>query len=82
MAKKARTTETDGVYFLKVILYFVLGLIWIQINGHIVVPLGLFLGLVFASRDHFRIDRKIEYLTLLIAALIGLTGHGIYLAFS
>ncbi len=75
MAKTTRTkNEPDAVYFLKALLFFVLGTIWLQLNGHTEVPLGLILGILFAQHDHFRIDRKIEYVILLIAALIGLIG--------
>jgi hypothetical protein len=82
MAKKTRPQEADSVYFLKVLLFFILGTIWIQINGRTVVPLGLLLGIGFSRHEHFQIDRKIEYLTLLVAALLGLIGHGVYLAFT
>ncbi len=34
------------------------------------VPVGLILGMLFASHDHFQIDRKIEYAVLLIAAIL------------
>lgn len=80
MARKARPQEADSVYFLKLLMFFILGTIWMQFNGRTVLPLGLLAGLVFAQHDHFQIDRKVEYLTLLIAALLGLIGHGIYLA--
>ena len=82
MAKKKRPQEPDTVYFLKILLFFILGTIWLQLNGHTVVPLGLVLGLLFAQHDHFQIDRKLEYVILLIAALLGLIGHGIYLSFN
>lgn len=82
MAKKPRPQEPDTSYFLKVLLFFIFGTIWLQLNGHTVVPIGLLLGLAFAQHDHFQIDRKIEYLVLLVAALIGLIGHGIYFSFN
>jgi hypothetical protein len=80
MAKRPRPQEPNSVYFLKLLLYFVLGTIWIQINGHTILPLGLILGLVFTTHEHFQIDLKVEYVALLFAALIGLIGHGVYLA--
>ena len=80
MPKKSRPQEPDSVYFLKALLFFILGTIWLQFNGHTVLPLGLLLGLVFAQHDHFQIDRKIEYVILLLAALVGLIGHGIYIS--
>jgi len=72
-----QTPEKDSVYFLKLVLYLVLGSLWIKfpapffigdfgVNGF---PLGLCIGIIFATHDHFQIDRKIEYLILLIATI-------------
>lgn len=82
MPKKstAPKVEADSVYVLKVLLYFTVGTIWLKVNGHTVFPIGLVLGLIFSSHEHFRIDRKIEYAILLIAALLGLAGFGIFLS--
>ena len=80
MAKNKNTTEPDSVYFLKILLYFVLGTIWIaSSSGRRIVPIGLALGLIFAHKDHFQIDRKIEYAVLLVSALVSLFGPGIFL---
>lgn len=82
MARKTprkRRHEADSVYFLKILLYFILGTIWIKINGQAVIPVGLIIGLLFAGHDHFRIDRKIEYALLLLAAVLGLMGLGIFI---
>ncbi|PSO45325.1 hypothetical protein BRC21_00255 [Candidatus Saccharibacteria bacterium SW_7_54_9] len=73
MARKAPTkqTETDATYFLKILLFFIVGAIWIEITAwNTSLPLGLGLGLLFASHDHFQIDRKIEYAVLLVAAIV------------
>lgn len=83
MKKPAKTQakETDSVYFLKILLYVVLGSIWIKYDGRLVLPIGLLVGLLFIRHDHFAIDRKIEYALLIIAAILGLsTSYGIYLA--
>jgi len=72
--------ETDNVYFLKILLYFVIGTIWIKYNGYVIFPVGLGLGLLFVHSDHFAIDRKVEYAILIIAALLGLAGYGLFLA--
>ena len=77
--KKAVSKETDSVYFLKILMYFVLGTIWVKYNGYVIFPLGLILGVLFAQHDHFAIDRKVEYAILIIAALLGLMGFGIFL---
>jgi len=34
---------------------------------------------LFASQDHFRIDRKVEYALLLLASVLGLIGLGIFI---
>lgn len=72
--------EKDSVYFLKILLYFVLGTIWIKYNGRTIFPVGLMLGILFTSKEHFRIDRKIEYAILLIGTIMGLIGLGIFLS--
>lgn len=74
--KKQKSTETDSTYFLKLVLYVILGTFWLKFADPIEIgdfqlhafPLGLIIGLIFASHDHFQVDRKIEY-----AILIGIT---------
>ncbi len=78
--KKSAATETDNAYFLKILIYFVLGTIWVKANGYVVFPVGLVLGVIIAQHDHFAIDRKVEYAILIVAAVLGLTGWGLYLA--
>lgn len=78
--KKSAAKETDNVYFLKILIYFVLGTVWVKYNGFVVLPLGLLLGLLIAQKDHFAIDRKIEYAILIVSAILGLAGWGFYLA--
>ena len=79
MPKKTEKVEADSVYFLKLLLYFTVGTIWLKVNGRTVFPVGLVLGIIFSAHDHFRIDRKIEYAVLLVAALLGLAGFGVFL---
>lgn len=77
-AKKEPAPEKDSVYFLKLVLYIVLGSFWLKfgqpliIGGFIVhgFPLGLIIGLLFASHDHFQVDRKIEYAILIIVTIL------------
>ncbi len=76
MIKKRKAAEPDSVYFLKIVLYVILGSQWVWLTNaneakQIPLPIGLILGLWFAAHEHFRIDRKIEYALLLVAALIG-----------
>ena len=75
---KSVINESDGAYFLKLVLYVVLGSLWIkfavpvEIGSFVVsgVPFGLFLGLVIASHDHFQVDRKIEYAILILMTIL------------
>ena len=71
--KKVVETETDSTYFLKLLLYFMVGLVWIKVNGMPILPIGLLVGLLFSTHEHFQIDRKIEYAVLLVSTLLGLS---------
>lgn len=65
--------EADSVYFLKILLYFLVGAIWLRLTFiDVPIPIGLAVGLLFASHEHFQIDRKIEYAILLIATIVSL----------
>lgn len=76
--KSSLTNEADSEYLLKIVLYVILGSLWIgfkqPINiGTLVIhgfPLGLIIGLLFASHDKFQIDRKIAYAILIIMTVI------------
>lgn len=76
--KPTKDTETDSAYFLKLVLYVVLGSFWLKFADPIVLgdfmlnalPVGLVLGLIFASHDHFQVDRKIEYAVLIIVTIL------------
>jgi hypothetical protein len=92
MAKKQTTRRAstanddafDGVYLLKMVLYVLVGSMWVKISDGatlaVPIPVGLIIGLIFASHEHFRIDRKIEYAVLLIAMLVGyFAPYGLYI---
>jgi uncharacterized membrane protein len=78
MPKKSQPTESDSAYFLKIVLYILLGSFWLRFPAPVTIgyidfngfPLGLVLGLLFASHDHFQIDRKVEYAILVIVTII------------
>ena len=79
MAKRqSPPQEKDSAYFLKLVLYVLLGSFWLRFADPITIgyvtlngfPLGLLLGLLFASHDHFQIDRKIEYAILVLVTII------------
>lgn len=75
---KNPAVEKDSTYFLKLVIYIVLGTLWLKFQTplHIGafalsgIPIGLFIGLLFAAHDHFQIDRKIEYAVLIVVAII------------
>lgn len=76
----------DGVYLLKLALYVILGSMWVKIthgdNLNIPIPIGFILGLIFATHEHFQIDRKIEYAVLMVAMLVGyFAPYGLYINF-
>jgi len=76
---KERAFETDGTYFLKLVVFVILGTLWLKfqqpvswfqipLNG---VPLGLLVGLLLVSRfEKYQSDRKIWYAILVIVAII------------
>lgn len=82
MKKKQSTTkqpvERDSTYLLKLVLYIIVGSFWLKFHAPVQIgdflihgfPLGLLIGLLFASHDHFQVDRKIEYAILIIVTVI------------
>lgn len=81
MAKKITSAnEPDSSYFLKIVLYAVLGMIWLQFNGKTVFPVGCLVAFALAQHERFQIDRKVEYAVIFIAALIAAaTSKGFFL---
>lgn len=73
--KKPQATEADSRYILKLALYLIVGSLWLKITpangGQIPIPVGFMIGALFAMRDSFQLDRKIEYALLLVAMFIG-----------
>lgn len=76
--KKITNSESDSTYFLKLVLYIVFGTLWLKFSSPLIlgdfqlngIPIGLLLGLLFASHDHFQVDRKIEYAILVIMTIV------------
>ena len=82
MARKTKSYEE--AYFLKLVLFMVLGSLWLKVSDgstwQIPIPVGFILGMALAMHDHFQIDRKIEYAILLVAMFVGFWAPiGIYL---
>jgi hypothetical protein len=76
----------DGAYLLKLVLYLLMGSIWVKVSNKsgisIPIPIGLIIGLVFTLHEHFQIDRKIEYAVLLVAMLFGyFAPYGLFINF-
>lgn len=69
--------EYETVYFLKILLYFILGTIWLAPGSHRVVPVGVIVGLLLVQHEKLQIDRKIEYAILLIGGVLGMIGVGL-----
>ncbi|MGB4761726.1 MAG: hypothetical protein WBP12_00015 [Candidatus Saccharimonas sp.] len=71
--------ESDGKYFLKLVLCIVLGTVWLKFSAPLAVgpavfnglPIGLFVGLLIVSRfEKFQYDRKIWYAILVIVTVV------------
>jgi len=75
---KNNDNERDSTYFLKLVIYILAGTLWLKFQSPIYImgfafnglPLGLLVGMLFASHDHFQMDRKIEYAVLLIVTIV------------
>lgn len=82
---KQKTESQDGVFLLKLMLYVLLGSLWLKTSYgtlSVPIPFGLIIGLLFAMHEHFQIDRKIEIAVLLVAMLIGYVApFGLYISF-
>lgn len=85
MAKKQKVVKSyEEAYFLKLVLFLVLGSLWLKVGDgqswQFPIPVGFILGMALAMHDHFQIDRKIEYAILLVAMFIGFWAPiGIYI---
>lgn len=71
--------ESDSTYFLKLVVFLILGTLWLKFAQPLVwlgvpfygVPLGLIIGVFAVSRfEAYQTDRKIWYAILLIATLV------------
>jgi hypothetical protein len=75
MQKVTQENEPDSAFVLKVVLYLITSSLWINIYTsalhRIPLPIGALVALLFASHDHFKIDRKIEYAIILVAMFVG-----------
>lgn len=85
-SNRLATAQSDSAYFLKLLLYAIVGSLWLRIesdDAKFGLPIGLAIGLLFATHEHFRVDRKIEFAVLLVAMLVGyaVPTYGLYVSF-
>ncbi len=71
--------ESDGTYFLKLVLCIILGTLWLKFKAPITVgglffnglPVGMLFGLLIVSRfEKFQYDRKIWYAILILVTIV------------
>ena len=71
--------ETDSTYFLKLVVFTLLGTLWVKFAQPIMwlgipmrgIPVGLFVGLFLVSKfEKYQSDRKIWYAILLVITII------------
>lgn len=71
--------ESDGKYFLKLVVVIILGSLWIKFNSPFMVepfvmnglPVGMLVGLLVVSQfEKFQYDRKIWYALLVLVTIV------------
>ena len=71
--------ESDSTYFLKLVLYIILGTLWLKFHAPVVVlgipmggfPVGMLFGLLLVSRlEKLQYKRKIWYAILVIVTIV------------
>lgn len=74
-----RVFESDGTYFLKLVVFTLLGTFWVRFGTPIewfgmpigALPVGLLLGLVLVRKfEKHQSDRKIWYAILLVVTIV------------
>lgn len=71
--------ESDGTYFLKLVLVLLLGTLWLKFRAPLVIagvpfygiPVGMLFGLLVVSHfEKLQFDRKIWYAILVVATVV------------
>lgn len=73
LKKKTKQREDENVYFLRLVIYLILGSQWLRISvGDMIlpIPIGLIIGLLLTKTQKYSLDRKIAYSILLLTAFI------------
>jgi len=74
-----RIFESDGTYFLKLVVFVLLGTLWLKFQMPVTwlgvplygIPVGLLLGLILVSHfEKYQSDRKIWYAVLVVVTII------------
>ena len=69
-----KPAESDGAFFLKIVLFLVVSSFWVRIQfndgSELPLPVGALLAVMYALHEHFQIDRKIELALILVALFI------------
>lgn len=74
-----RVFESDGTYFLKLVVFVLLGTLWLKFQQPVVwlglplhgIPVGLLVGLLLVRQfEKMQSDRKIWYAILLLITII------------
>ena len=72
---KVASQNADSWFIYKIVAYMVAGSIWIRYypssGVQLPLPLGAIIAVVVASHEKFQIDRKLEYVVLILAMFIG-----------
>ena len=76
--KVPNSVETDGAFLFKVVFYAILASFWIKfqqpldlfIIGVSGIPVGFLIGLLVANHEKLQIDRKIEYVVLVVMTVV------------
>ena len=76
---REKVFETDSTYFLKLVVFVLLGTLWLKFQQPVTwlglpiggIPAGSLIGLVLVSRfEKYQSDRKIWYAILLVVTII------------
>jgi len=76
---RERIFESDGTYFLKLVVFVLLGTLWLKFAQPVTwlglpvggLPVGLLAGLILVNKfEKYQSDRKIWYAILLVVTII------------
>ena len=78
MTKKQKpASEPDSVFFLKILILLIISTMWLRLSSNgefsgveLNLPLGSAAAIFLVQFDHFTIDRKIEYVVVLLSSFI------------